>query len=244
MSIFHLLSKRRSSRELSAKEFIAQAVTAEASGQSDKIDVGKLEAHMQTVGWSLEQFEAAVARQREVDRLRAITASKADANKAFRTAADRAAQIRRDHEAEIRRLQGEIEQAEQAVVAARVRVDRISIAEQELRQFESQQSRSERTVVKQRRSELLATQRELNDRVQAAQRDLSRIDGTMLRSDFSDDRALHKPKEFRTQEQRDKYVDSRKQTIATATERLATLEAEIAAIDERLAESERELIGV
>ncbi len=153
MGLLDLLRKRETDRELSAREYVDQAVEAAAIGKDGKLDVGKLELQLQATGWTLTDFEAAVDRQTEINRLHAIVQGKADAAEQFKELARQAKAIRENNDAEIARLNTESDVADVAAAKAQSTVNAIATAEQELRKLvDSEDKRAERTETKANRT--------------------------------------------------------------------------------------------
>ncbi len=225
MSLFDLLRKRETQRELSAREYIQQAIAATAAGNEEQIDVGKLEAHLQTAGWTLESFQAAVEKKAEIDRLREIVAGKQAATAAFKAAAEHARTVRAEHEAQISELQVGIREADQTVTVARRRVDEIAEATQRLRQLEPAEHREGRMLLKEDCNRLRRLKQDVEQQRATAESDLRNVP------------------QGKTKEHRERYVESRKQIIARADERLPQIEEELAAAMARFEQAEAEAIG-
>ncbi len=149
MSILDLLLRRKADRELSAQEYVTEAIRLEATGKADKIDVGKLEQHLAAVGITADGFAGAVEREKEINRLRTIIDGKDEASEQFRALAEQAKTTRANNDAEIVRLNAESDEADEAATKTRRAVDAIGAAERELRTLmDSPEQRAQRTEAK------------------------------------------------------------------------------------------------
>ncbi len=115
MGLLDLLRKREADREMSAHEYVTEAIRLEASDKVDKVDVGKLEGHLVAVGMTADGFAAAVDRTREINRLRSIIAGKQEATERHRELGQQAKTIRANNTAEIQRLNDESDAAEKRI---------------------------------------------------------------------------------------------------------------------------------
>ena len=227
MSVLDILKRRKEERAVSANQFVREAVQAEVRGDGDTIDAGRLEAMLEAVGKTPEQFAAEVERQQEISRLREIVAGKQAASKDFHAAAEHARTVRAEHQERIRELQQGIAEAEQAETSARSAVDSIQQAEQQLRQYVSDSDREARTEVKQVRSQLGCRRKELESQLAEARRMIDRVDS----------------KKFSTRVAREKYLNSQQQTVERCITDLASVEQQISELDSALERSEAEAIG-
>ena len=225
MSIFDRLKKREAERELSADQFIRQAIAAVAAGDEDKLDLGKLEGHLQVVGWSLEQFEDAVERQQAIDKLREIVANKDKVIENFKTVSETALQNKRDYETQIEELRQAIIDDEQAVAEARRRVDAIQQSEQRLRQLEPAGHREGRMLLKEDCSRLRRLKQDILNRRETA------------------NSRLKNPGRFSTSAGKQAHVEQQRQTIAECDEQIVKVEKELGEAVARFEQAEAEAIG-
>ena len=225
MSVLDILKRRKEERAVSADQYVRQAVQAEARGDGSKIDVGKLEAMLEAVGKTPEQFAAEVERQAEIDQLRQIVGGKDGAVAAFKKASTAAREFKQDAEVQIAELQAGCREAEQVVAEARRRVDEIAEATQRLRQLEPAEHREGRMALKEDCNRLRRLKQDVEQQRATAESDLRNVP------------------QGKTKEHRERYVESRKQIIARADERLPQIEEELAAAMARFEQAEAEVVG-
>jgi len=244
MSIFSLLKKREAEREVSAQEYVSQAVAAEASGKGDKIDVGNLEAQMQALGWSVADFEAAVEREREINELRLVVNTKAQVEKEIDAARKERKAVHERNKKALDRIEAENERVDHRWSNATAAGDLVRRAEQRLREYESDSHRERRQSLKRLRGDLLARQRELEQRAQAERNTLANVGGVRSPHDGSV-RPVEAPsvREFRNEQHRQQFIDAKEQVIAKINGELSEIEAELVTTTEALDQAEAEVVA-
>lgn len=175
-SILDLLRKRNADRELSSLDFIQQCIRAEAAGESRKIDIGRLESAMVETATSVEQFAAAVERERKLAELRGVVANLPAVVERHRNLSEHAKTRKVEGEREIEAIRQEIAGAEQAASQAAAELNRVRVAEAELRALmESPAQREARLAAKGPLSKLRRQQRSLEEQITGLRSQIANI---------------------------------------------------------------------
>ncbi len=232
-SLLEKLRIKKRQKIQTAREFVDMAISTEAEGRGDDVDVDRLDVALAELGNDDAEiladpdgwFSSQVERQAEIDQLRQIVGGKDGAVAAFKKASTAAREFKQDAEVQIAELQAGCREAEQVVAEARRRVDEIAEATQRLRQLEPAEHREGRMALKEDCNRLRRLKQDVEQQRATAESDLRNVP------------------QGKTKEHRERYVESRKQIIARADERLPQIEEELAAAMARFEQAEAEIVG-
>lgn len=212
-SILDLLRKRNADREMSAADYVTTCVRAEATGESRKIDIAKLESAMIETATTLEMFEQAVERERRLTELRRVASGLPTAAARFNELSAHAKARRDEVEREVAALNRDVENAERAASQARGELDRCRAAEAELKKLlESPARRQARLSAKPGLSKLRNTRRALEEEIASLQSSVDNVGARVF--DFP--------------EQRDRFLADRQAKLDRAQKKLADVAARLA----------------
>jgi chromosome segregation ATPase len=173
------LFKRQADRELSAWEYVDEAGDLVAAGKDGKVDMGKLEAMLPAIDWTLTNFKTAVERKKEFIRLQSIGAGKEEAVAQYRELSAQARTTRENNDAEIKRLEAESDEADKAASRALSALDEIRAAERELRRLmDTPAKRADRAELKHAVSAGTTRRRQLDEQIRYLASEIRTMEAT------------------------------------------------------------------